>query len=169
MSLRYLSALRRLTTTTSTCLSHKPSLVLLARIRKETQTPIALVRKALIQTGNDYDAALAWLDNDALVSGKKKADKVSDRVAKEVTQLMIGLTRRKAICLLFLLPHYLLMYNALQRYFLLGTNYCIIYPIYYPSSPLNQRNGLCIQIPVVPHVISSHSSNCPASSSLHHF
>jgi len=52
---------------------------LLKKIRAETSASIADCRKALEETDNDYDKALAWLKK----RGLEKADKKSDREASQ--------------------------------------------------------------------------------------
>ncbi|RUS16491.1 elongation factor TS-domain-containing protein [Endogone sp. FLAS-F59071] len=61
----------------------KPSVALLARLRQETQVPLTKAKEALVNTNNDYDAALAWLREDEQASGAKKAEKVKGRTASE--------------------------------------------------------------------------------------
>ncbi|KAI0050575.1 EF-TsMt 2 [Auriscalpium vulgare] len=63
--------------------AEKPSLKLVAELRKRTEVSITKAREALSASGNDVDAALTWLENDLAVSGAKKAAKVSDRTAGE--------------------------------------------------------------------------------------
>ncbi|KAI8916726.1 elongation factor TS-domain-containing protein [Powellomyces hirtus] len=61
-----------------------PTLALVARLRKETQCSISKAREALSATsGTSYADALAWLQNDTLTSGAKKAAKLGSRVAAE--------------------------------------------------------------------------------------
>lgn len=40
-------------------------------------------KEALVKTNNDYAKALAWLSEDAQISGAKKAQKVAGRIAGE--------------------------------------------------------------------------------------
>ncbi|KZT43720.1 hypothetical protein SISSUDRAFT_1039589 [Sistotremastrum suecicum HHB10207 ss-3] len=61
----------------------KPTLQLVAELRKLTETSISKAREALSATNNDVSAALSWLQNDLAESGAKKAAKVQGRVAKE--------------------------------------------------------------------------------------
>ncbi|OZJ04603.1 hypothetical protein BZG36_02050 [Bifiguratus adelaidae] len=67
----------------------KPSIALLARLRKETEVSMTKAKEALSKNENDYDKALAWLHEDAQASGLKKAAKVAGRTAGEG---LIGLT-----------------------------------------------------------------------------
>ncbi|KAI9203265.1 elongation factor TS-domain-containing protein [Polychytrium aggregatum] len=67
----------------------KPSMSLLAKLRKETQCSISKGKDALVATGNDYAAALEWLERDMAESGAKKAAKLGSRVAAEG---LIGVT-----------------------------------------------------------------------------
>ncbi|KAJ1955881.1 Elongation factor Ts, mitochondrial [Linderina pennispora] len=50
-----------------------------------TLNPVAMskAKEALLSCDNDITRALAWLEEDALKAGAKKADKVKDRVASE--------------------------------------------------------------------------------------
>ncbi|KAL1757260.1 elongation factor TS-domain-containing protein [Schizophyllum commune] len=59
----------------------KPSLQLVAELRKRTEVSISKAREALSAAGNDVDGALEWLAKDLEVSGAKKAAKVADREA----------------------------------------------------------------------------------------
>lgn len=63
----------------------KASIKLIAEIRRITdnQTSFAKAKEALLATQNDLDAALAWLEKDAVASGAKKAAKVASRVASD--------------------------------------------------------------------------------------
>ncbi|TRM66029.1 hypothetical protein BD626DRAFT_566666 [Schizophyllum amplum] len=70
------AALRRYSTAPA-----KPSLQLVAELRKRTEVSISKAREALSASGNDLDAALGWLEKDLEVSGAKKAAKVADREA----------------------------------------------------------------------------------------
>lgn len=63
--------------------SCKPPLKLVAELRKFTDVSISKAREALVASGNDVQQAVEWLDQDLATSGVKKAQKVSDRVAKE--------------------------------------------------------------------------------------
>ncbi|KAI0059488.1 hypothetical protein BV25DRAFT_1132189 [Artomyces pyxidatus] len=67
----------------STAASEKPSLKLVAELRKRTEVSITKAREALGASGNDVDAALEWLQKDLAVSGAKKAAKVEGRTAGE--------------------------------------------------------------------------------------
>jgi elongation factor Ts len=57
----------------------KPSLKLVAELRKLTEVSITKAREALAASNNDVSAALQWLQNDLTVSGAKKAAKVAHR------------------------------------------------------------------------------------------
>ncbi|KAM6498663.1 Elongation factor TS domain containing protein [Amanita muscaria] len=59
----------------------KPSIKLLAELRKLTEVSISKAREALSATNNDLDAALEWLQKDLIATGAKKAAKIHDRVA----------------------------------------------------------------------------------------
>ena len=61
----------------------KPSLQLVAQLRKLTDVPISKAREALSSSGNDLEAALAWLQQDLTASGAQKAAKVAGREARE--------------------------------------------------------------------------------------
>ncbi|KAF8600814.1 hypothetical protein BDV93DRAFT_525087 [Ceratobasidium sp. AG-I] len=63
----------------------KASIKLIAEIRKITdnQTSFAKAKEALLATQNDLNAALSWLEKDAIASGAKKAAKVASRVAND--------------------------------------------------------------------------------------
>jgi elongation factor Ts len=61
----------------------KPSLRLVAELRKLTEVSITKAREALAASNNDVSAALEWLQNDLAVSGAKKAAKVAHRAAGE--------------------------------------------------------------------------------------
>ncbi|KAG8758532.1 Elongation factor Ts, mitochondrial [Ceratobasidium sp. 428] len=63
----------------------KASIKLVAEIRKITdnQVSFAKAKEALLATQNDFDAALAWLEEDSIVSGAKKAAKVASRIAND--------------------------------------------------------------------------------------
>ncbi|KAJ2927497.1 hypothetical protein H1R20_g9598, partial [Candolleomyces eurysporus] len=82
--------LRNLRTATSPafrCLystaAEKPSLKLVAELRKRTEVSIVKAREALSASGNDVDAALDWLQKDLVASGAKKAAKVGGRATNE--------------------------------------------------------------------------------------
>lgn len=61
----------------------KPSLQLVAELRKLTNVPISKAREALSSSGNDLQAALAWLQHDLAASGAQKAAKVAGRETRE--------------------------------------------------------------------------------------
>lgn len=61
----------------------KPSLKLVAELRKRTEVSITKAREALSATNNDINAALEWLQKDLAVSGAKKAAKVEGRATGE--------------------------------------------------------------------------------------
>jgi elongation factor Ts len=61
----------------------KPPLKLVAELRKLTEVSITKAREALIETNNDINAALEWLQKDLVTSGAKKAAKLEGRVAGE--------------------------------------------------------------------------------------
>ncbi|CAO0803383.1 unnamed protein product [Mucor circinelloides] len=61
----------------------KPNIKLLKELRKETEVSMTKAKEALVKTNNDYAKALAWLSEDAQVSGAKKAQKVAGRTASE--------------------------------------------------------------------------------------
>jgi len=63
--------------------AEKPSLKLVAELRKLTEVSITKAREALAASNNDVSAALKWLQNDLAVSGAKKAAKVAHRAAGE--------------------------------------------------------------------------------------
>ena len=71
------------------CLRHysteppKPSIKLVAELRKLTEVSINKAREALVASNNDVQAALRWLEEDRVVSGAKKAEKLEGRTAKE--------------------------------------------------------------------------------------
>ncbi|KAF7730582.1 Elongation factor Ts, mitochondrial [Apophysomyces ossiformis] len=75
----------------------KPNVKLLAQLRKETEISITKAKEALIKTNNDYEKALAWLAEDAQVSGAKKAQKVSGRKAGEGLVTVASLQSRSTI------------------------------------------------------------------------
>lgn len=56
---------------------------LLKELRKETEVSMSKAKEALVKNDNDYAKALAWLQEDAQVSGAKKAQKVAGRTAGE--------------------------------------------------------------------------------------
>ncbi|THV07482.1 hypothetical protein K435DRAFT_959570 [Dendrothele bispora CBS 962.96] len=59
------------------------TLQLLSSLRKQTNAPIHVARRALEETGNDFDAAVKWIEKDLLESGMKKAEKMKDRKVGE--------------------------------------------------------------------------------------
>ncbi len=63
--------------------TEKPSLKLVAELRKLTEVSISKAREALAASNNDVPAALAWLQNDLAVSGAQRAAKVAHRAAGE--------------------------------------------------------------------------------------
>ncbi|KAI8577111.1 hypothetical protein K450DRAFT_213300 [Umbelopsis ramanniana AG] len=67
----------------STANGFKPSIKLLAKLRQETEVSMSKAKEALVKAENDYEKALAWLEEDAKVSGAKKAQKVAGRTAGE--------------------------------------------------------------------------------------
>ena len=75
-----LSALRLYSTATP---PPKPSVKLIAEIRKVTEVSITKAREALTATNNDVQAALKWLEDDLIASGAKKAEKLADRTTKQ--------------------------------------------------------------------------------------
>jgi len=63
--------------------STKPSIQLVAELRKRTEVSITKAREALSATNNDVTAALDWLQKDLVTSGALMAAKVEGREAKE--------------------------------------------------------------------------------------
>jgi elongation factor Ts len=61
----------------------KPSLKLVAELRKLTEVSISKAREALEASQNDVAAALEWLKADLATSGAKKAAKVDGRTVNE--------------------------------------------------------------------------------------
>ena len=61
----------------------KPSVKLIAELRKLTEVSISKAREALTATNNDVDAAFKWLQDDLVASGAKKAEKLADRTTKQ--------------------------------------------------------------------------------------
>ncbi|KAF8738656.1 hypothetical protein AX14_010754 [Amanita brunnescens Koide BX004] len=61
----------------------KPSIKLVAELRKLTEVSISKAREALGATNNDLDAALEWLQKDLVTTGANKAAKVRDRLAEQ--------------------------------------------------------------------------------------
>ncbi|CEP13029.1 hypothetical protein [Parasitella parasitica] len=73
----------RLVLTRSYATEVKPNMKLLKELRKETEVSMSKAKEALVKTNNDYAKALAWLSEDAQISGAKKAQKVAGRTASE--------------------------------------------------------------------------------------
>ncbi|KAG9314104.1 elongation factor TS-domain-containing protein [Chiua virens] len=71
------------TTKFSYSTSSKPSLQLVAQLRKLTDVPISKAREALTASGNNLEVALEWLQQDLVASGAQKAAKVAGREARE--------------------------------------------------------------------------------------
>ncbi|OBZ74039.1 Elongation factor Ts, mitochondrial 2 [Grifola frondosa] len=67
----------------STAPQSKPSLKLVAELRKLTEVSITKAREALIATNNDVPSALKWLEDDRAATGAAKAAKLADRNAGE--------------------------------------------------------------------------------------
>ncbi|KIM82370.1 hypothetical protein PILCRDRAFT_820777 [Piloderma croceum F 1598] len=61
----------------------KPSIQLVAELRKRTEVSISKAHEALIATNNDVTAALDWVQKDLAISGVKKVAKVEGRETKE--------------------------------------------------------------------------------------
>ena len=57
----------------------KPSISLIAELRKQTQIPLSKAREALAQSNNSIPDALLWLEKDMVSSGQSKLDKVGSR------------------------------------------------------------------------------------------
>lgn len=57
----------------------KPSISLIAELRKQTQLPLSKIREALAQSNNSIPDALSWLEKDMAASGESKLDKVGSR------------------------------------------------------------------------------------------
>ena len=57
----------------------KPSISLIAELRKQTQLPLSKIREALAQSNNSIPDALSWLEKDMVASGQSKLDKVGSR------------------------------------------------------------------------------------------
>ncbi|KAJ7654828.1 elongation factor TS-domain-containing protein [Mycena rosella] len=75
---RAFPALRRYSTA-----PEKPSLKLVAELRKLTEVSIVKAREALSASNNDVKTALEWLKTDLVTSGAQKAAKLQDRHAGE--------------------------------------------------------------------------------------
>ncbi|KAI0348277.1 hypothetical protein BDW22DRAFT_72107 [Trametopsis cervina] len=67
----------------STSAPGKPSIKLVAELRKLTDVSITKAREALAATNNDVQAAFRWLDTDLVASGAKKAAKLGDRTTQQ--------------------------------------------------------------------------------------
>ena len=61
----------------------KPSIKLVAELRKLTEVSISKAREALSATNNDVQAAFKWLQDDLVASGAKKAAKLGDRATQQ--------------------------------------------------------------------------------------
>ena len=57
----------------------KPSIALIAELRKQTQVSLSKIREALAQSNNSIPDALLWLEKDMISSGQSKLDKVGSR------------------------------------------------------------------------------------------
>ena len=57
----------------------KPSIALIAELRKQTQVPLSKIREALVQSNNSIPDALVWIEKDMATSGQSKLDKVGSR------------------------------------------------------------------------------------------
>ena len=57
----------------------KPSIPLIAELRKQTQVSLSKIREALVQSNNSIPDALLWLEKDMVSSGQSKLDKVGSR------------------------------------------------------------------------------------------
>ncbi|KII93614.1 hypothetical protein PLICRDRAFT_35843 [Plicaturopsis crispa FD-325 SS-3] len=71
----------------------KPSIKLVAELRKRTDVSINKAREALSASSNDVDGALAWLQKDLVTSGAAKAAKVAGRHAGEGVISICALSR----------------------------------------------------------------------------
>ncbi|TFK41855.1 elongation factor Ts, mitochondrial [Crucibulum laeve] len=80
-NLRHASLASRLYSTAPE--SSKPSLKLVAQLRKLTEVSITKAREALSASNNDVNAALEWLQKDLVATGAKKAAKVGGRETGE--------------------------------------------------------------------------------------
>ncbi|KAI0275199.1 hypothetical protein BC834DRAFT_840093 [Gloeopeniophorella convolvens] len=63
--------------------TERPSLKLVAELRKRTEVSITKAREALTATNNDVSAALEWLQHDIKGTGLKASVKLADRTARE--------------------------------------------------------------------------------------
>ena len=61
----------------------KPSIKLVAELRKLTAVSITKAREALSATNNDVQAAYKWLQDDLVSAGAKKAAKLGDRATQQ--------------------------------------------------------------------------------------
>ncbi|KAI0785385.1 elongation factor TS-domain-containing protein [Irpex lacteus] len=61
----------------------KPSIKLVAELRKLTEVSITKAREALSATNNDVQAAYKWLQDDLVASGAKKAAKLEGRATQQ--------------------------------------------------------------------------------------
>lgn len=61
----------------------KPSVKLIAELRKLSEVSISKARDALAATNNDVQAAFKWLQDDLVASGAQKAEKLADRTTKQ--------------------------------------------------------------------------------------
>lgn len=61
----------------------KPSIKLVAELRKITEVSITKAREALAATNDDVQAAYKWLQEDLVASGAKKAAKLGDRATQQ--------------------------------------------------------------------------------------
>jgi elongation factor Ts len=57
----------------------KPSISLVAELRKQTQVPLSKIREAIVQSNNSIPDALLWLEKDMVASGQSKLAKVGSR------------------------------------------------------------------------------------------
>ena len=57
----------------------KPSIALIAELRKQTHVSLSKIREALAQSNNSIPDALLWLEKDMVTSGQSKLDKVGSR------------------------------------------------------------------------------------------
>lgn len=57
----------------------KPSIALIAELRKQTQVPLSKIREALAHSNNSIPDALLWLEKDMVASGKSKLAKLGSR------------------------------------------------------------------------------------------
>jgi elongation factor Ts len=57
----------------------KPSIALIAELRKQTNVPFSKIREALVQSNNSIPDALLWLEKDMVSSGQSKLEKLGSR------------------------------------------------------------------------------------------